>query len=141
MMRLTTTTPRAKYKVQKPAPTPAEVLAKERAKAAREGLELALLQQLTALGLTDGMVRQFAPIPGRLFRVDFAWPEHRLLLEGDGGTWDGGAHGRGTGIEKDNEKLALCTLERYYTIKATTSQVRSRLAALWVEKFLDGEEP
>ena len=54
--------------------TPAAVLAKERAKAASEGLELAMLRQLTALGLTDGMARQFSPIQGRRFRVDFAWP-------------------------------------------------------------------
>lgn len=42
--------------------------------------------------------------PKRKWRFDFAWPEHRVALEVEGGIWTGGAHGRGTGITRDIEK-------------------------------------
>jgi len=40
----------------------------------------------------------------RKWRMDYAWPEHRVALEVDGGVWTGGKHGRGSGIVKDQEK-------------------------------------
>ena len=42
--------------------------------------------------------------PVRKWRFDFAWPDHKVALEVDGGIWTGGAHGRGTGITRDIEK-------------------------------------
>lgn len=42
--------------------------------------------------------------PERKWRWDFAWPEHKLALEVDGGVWTRGKHGRGSGIVKDHEK-------------------------------------
>ena len=45
--------------------------------------------------------------PTRKFRLDFAWTENRVGLEVDGGVWVGGAHGRGTGIVRDQEKTNL----------------------------------
>jgi len=36
--------------------------------------------------------------------MDWAWPEQRVALEIDGGVWVRGAHGRGTGIVRDQEK-------------------------------------
>ena len=116
--------------------SPAAILAKEQAKARRELLELAMLHQLRAIRLDEGMQMQYAPVPGRRFRSDFAWPEKKLLLECDGGTWDGGAHGRGSGIELDNEKLALTAILGYRTIKVTSSQVRSGVAICWVERAI-----
>lgn len=40
----------------------------------------------------------------RRFRADFAWVEHRVILEVEGGLWVKGKHGRGSGIVKDIEK-------------------------------------
>ena len=42
--------------------------------------------------------------PTRKWRMDWAWPEQRVALEIDGGVWVRGAHGRGTGIVRDQEK-------------------------------------
>jgi very-short-patch-repair endonuclease len=42
--------------------------------------------------------------PVRKWRFDFAWPIYYVALEVDGGIWTRGAHGRGTGIARDQEK-------------------------------------
>lgn len=43
--------------------------------------------------------------PTRQWRFDFAWPRHLAAVEIQGGTWTGGRHGTGVGIEQDAEKL------------------------------------
>ncbi len=51
--------------------------------------------------------------PTRKWRMDWAWPDQRVALEIDGGVWVRGAHGRGTGIVRDQEKgreAASCSL-------------------------------
>lgn len=50
---------------------------------------------------------EFRYHPIRKFRLDFAWPEYLVGLEVDGGIWTSGAHGRGTGITRDQEKTNL----------------------------------
>ena len=116
--------------------TPAQVLAAAERKARREGLELALMQQLRALGLTDGMLTQHAFHPTRKWRFDFSWPAFRLAMEVDGGTWIGGAHSRGSGIESDCEKLAAAVILGYRVMRATTNQVKDGTAAYWLESAL-----
>ena len=114
--------------------TPAETIAKATASARREGLELAMLQQLRALGLDDGMVRQHRIDPIRRFAWDFVWPgEDRLALEVNGGNWlKKGAHSTGTGLDRDAEKMAIAAIHGYRTLIATTTQVRIGIAAQWV---------
>jgi hypothetical protein len=43
--------------------------------------------------------------PPRRWRFDYAWPDHRVALEVDGGIWTAGRHTRGAGWLKDTEKL------------------------------------
>jgi very-short-patch-repair endonuclease len=49
--------------------------------------------------------------PTRRWRFDYAWPEHRIALEVEGGIWTGGRHTRGAGFLGDmvkyNEAAAL----------------------------------
>jgi very-short-patch-repair endonuclease len=61
--------------------------------------------------------------PVRKFRWDWAWPEHRLALEVEGGVWSGGAHGRGTGIVRDMEKSTLAAEEGWRIIRVTPSNL------------------
>ncbi len=42
--------------------------------------------------------------PTRRWRFDWAWPDQKVALEIDGGIWTRGAHGRGAGIARDQEK-------------------------------------
>ena len=116
--------------------TPAATLAKEQARAKRESLELAMHHQLRALGLTAGLERQFKFHVKRAWRFDFAYPEAKLALEVDGGTWINGGHSRGSGIEKDCEKLAAAVILGWRVMRATTNQVKNGTAAFWIEQAL-----
>lgn len=59
----------------------------------------------------------------RKFRLDYAWPEFRVGLEVDGGVWTGGAHGRGTGIVRDQEKTNLAAGEGWRILRCTPSKL------------------
>ena len=52
-------------------------------------------------------VCEFRHIPGRRFRLDYAWPDHRIGLEVQGGIWIGGKHSRGVGQKIDMQKNNL----------------------------------
>ena len=96
--------------------------------------------QLDSAGLT-GYVREYQAIPGRRFRFDFAFiqPEHRLLIEINGGTYSKGGHSTGTGINRDYEKNNLAVLNGWRVLSFDTKQVKSGAALEVVEKFLRGE--
>lgn len=118
------------------APTPAEVLKREQARAKREKLELALAMQLRALGLTEGLERQWLFHDTRKFRFDFAYPAVKLAVEVDGGTWTQGRHTRGAGILADCEKSACAAILGWRVIHCVTNQVDSGEAAFWIEQAL-----
>ena len=95
--------------------------------------------QLTAAGLT-GYVREYVAIPGRKFRFDFAFIEERLLIEINGGTFNGGAHGRGVGIARDYEKFRLGQDCGWKVYPFDTKEVKNGDALVAVEKYLRGEQ-
>jgi len=63
----------------------------------------------TALELPEPE-REFKFCEERKWRADFAWPDQRLLVEIEGGTWGGGRHVRGKGFEDDLEKYNAAML-------------------------------
>ena len=93
--------------------------------------------QLDSAGLT-GYVREYQAIPGRKFRFDFCFREARLLIEINGGTYSGGAHGRGVGINRDYEKGNLAVLNGWKVLSFDTKQVKSGEALGVVERLLGG---
>lgn len=124
--------------------TPAETLKREQAKAKRESLELALLQQIRAARVSEP-ARQFAFCPGRRWRADFAWQDMdrdfnvvpRLLVEVDGGTWSGGRHTRGAGYESDCEKLNEAALLGWRVLRVTGAHIKSGQAIAWIKRAID----
>ena len=100
-------------------------------------LEDLFASQLDAAGLT-GYVREFQAIPGRKFRFDFCWKQQRLLVEINGGTYNGGAHGRGVGINRDYEKGNLAVVNNWRVLSFDTKQVKSGAALEVVEKLIGG---
>ena len=100
-------------------------------------LETLFAFQLDAAGLT-GYVREYQAIPGRKFRFDFCLRKERLLIEINGGTYNGGAHGRGVGINRDYEKGNLAVVNNWRVLSFDTKQVKSGAALEVVEKLIGG---
>ena len=59
-----------------------------------------------ALSLPDS-VTEFKFAKRRRFRFDYAWPDHKVALEVDGGVWTRGRHVRPVGYINDQEKMNL----------------------------------
>lgn len=101
-------------------------------------LEDLFAMQLDAAGL-GGYVREFRAIPGRKFRFDFCFKRERLLIEINGGTYNGGAHGRGVGINRDYEKGNLAQIGGWRVLSFDTKMVKSGEALNVTEQILRGE--
>ena len=63
--------------------------------------------------------------PSRRWRFDFAWPDLKLAVEVEGGTWTGGRHTRGSGFEKDTEKYNAAALAGWRGLRVTAESVRN----------------
>lgn len=87
-------------------------------------LERTAYQQIVDAGLPEP-VREFRFHPVRGWRADFAWPEHKLLLEIEGGIWlqTTGHHGKGHAhperFESDVDKYNAAALLGYWVLRAT----------------------
>lgn len=74
--------------------------------------------------------------PPRRWRFDFAWPDRRLALEVEGGTWTHGRHVRGRGYERDCEKYNAAALAGWTVLRVTTAMLGDgRALALLAEAF------
>ena len=102
-------------------------------------LEDLFAMQLDSAGLT-GYVREFRAIPGRKFRFDFCFREARLLIEINGGTYNGGSHGRGVGINRDYEKNNLAVVNNWRVLSFDTKQVKSGEALQVTEQLINQKQ-
>lgn len=99
-------------------------------------LEDELGTQLALAGF-NAFKREFCAIPGRRFRWDFAWPDDKLLLEVQGGTFSRGksGHSSGMGINRDCEKANLATLAGWRILTVDAKHVTSGQALRWIQEF------
>ena len=100
------------------------------------GLEDLLALHIRQTGLPIP-VRELVAVPGRRFRWDFAWPDHRLLVEVQGGTWAKGAHSTGKGIQRDIEKLNIATLHDWHIFQFTGDDIRKGIAMVTLQKWFN----
>jgi very-short-patch-repair endonuclease len=115
--------------------TPAQTLKREQAKAARRALEDQLALHLRAHQVQH--TREFT-LPGRDFRWDFAFPDHKLLVEVHGGIWRAkGAHNTGGAITRDAEKGAYAAGLGWRTFAVTGGQITSGKAFEWINKAME----
>jgi very-short-patch-repair endonuclease len=85
-------------------------------------LEATLLLHIRAHGLPEP-VRELCFHPPRKWRFDLAFPEHRIAVEVDGGTFGYGRHVRPAGYEKDCEKLNQAALDGWTVLRFTRDMV------------------
>lgn len=80
--------------------------------------------------------REFRFHPGRRWRIDFAFPEHKIAVEIEGGIWSGGRHVRGSGYSKDLEKYNMLALNGWRLLRFSPQMVNSGMAIDTVREIL-----
>lgn len=80
---------------------------------------------------------QFAKDAGRKWRMDYAWPEHKLALEVEGGVWTRGRHTRGAGFVKDMEKYNTATSMGWRILRVTPSDLLKLNTIQLIQKSLN----
>lgn len=73
---------------------------------------------------------------GRNWRVDFAWPDRRLIVEVEGGVYTGGRHTRPSGFVKDIEKYNALTEAGWKVLRFSRREVKSGEALNVIERVL-----
>jgi very-short-patch-repair endonuclease len=98
------------------------------------------LEQLFELHLkarnVTGYVREHRFDPSRRWRLDFAWPVHKLAVEIQGGIFTRGRHTRGAALAREYEKLNAAQLLGWTVLLVTGAQVESGDAADVVARTL-----
>jgi very-short-patch-repair endonuclease len=79
--------------------------------------------------------------PRRKWRFDCAFPDHRVAVELDGGTYMGGRHTRGAGFAADCEKLNAATVMGWRVLRFTSDMLNNdpQLCVAQVRALLEGE--
>jgi very-short-patch-repair endonuclease len=97
--------------------------------------EASMSIQMRALNLDP--VREYRFMPPRRFRFDFAFPDSKVALELEGGTWIGGRHNRGQGYENDCEKYSEAAIRGWKVIRATGRMVKDGTAIELLKRALN----
>ena len=99
-------------------------------------LETILDFHMKAAGLPDPE-REFRFHAIRRWRFDFAWPDHKVAAEVEGGTWTGGRHTRGKGFEQDCAKYNAAAMLGWTVLRFTSGMVNSGEALNAIEAALE----
>lgn len=100
-------------------------------------LEDTLLMQIKAIKLPTPE-REYKFHATRRFRFDFAYPDKKLAIEAEGGTWGKSRHTTGTGYAADCEKYNLAILAGWRVLRCTGDHIKSGIALKWIEEALHG---
>jgi len=100
--------------------------------------------QIRAVGLPRP-VEEFKFHPTRKWRFDLAWPDRKLAIEIEGGTWSHGRHTRGKGFAMDCIKYNEAVILGWRLLRVTTDMVNDGTALTYIERLLkeetDGDSP
>lgn len=79
-------------------------------------------------------VREYAFVPGRRFRADFAWPDARVMVECQGGTFlPKSRHNSGAGLAQSFEKLNLAATLGWRVLQFGAPDLRGRALTTTVD--------
>lgn len=68
-------------------------------------------------------VPEYRVCADRRWRFDFAYPDKKIALEYEGGTWSKGRHTRGAGFAKDCEKYNRATVDGWMVLRYTVNML------------------
>lgn len=97
----------------------------------------AIAMRLRFLGLPEP-VREHRFHESRRWRFDLAWPEHRLAVEYDGGTYSAapGGHSSKAGMARDREKDAHAMIAGWSVIRLD-AKTYSKTGIGWIEEWFN----
>lgn len=72
---------------------------------------------------------RFAQALKRKFRFDFAYPEQKIGIEVEGGTWIQGRHNRGEGMAEDMRKYNLAAMLGWLILRFDNHMIENNEAA------------
>ena len=71
-------------------------------------------------------IPEFPFAPPRRWRFDYAWPDHKIALEVEGGAWTRGRHTRGSGFIRDMAKYNQAALLGWRVFRVTPDQLLAK---------------
>jgi very-short-patch-repair endonuclease len=74
--------------------------------------------------------------PVRRWRFDYAWIEHKVALEVEGGVWTGGRHTRGAGFVGDMEKYNAATVAGWRVVRVVPVKLCASATVGMLESLL-----
>jgi len=81
-------------------------------------------------------VREYRFHPPRRWKFDFCYPEQKIAIECEGGTWTNGRHTRGKGFKNDCEKYNQATIDGWRVLRFTSDMIKSGEALQTIEAAL-----
>lgn len=99
-------------------------------------LEVEFAQQIALLRLPTPVEQFVGAVPGRKYRIDFAWPDRKVAVE-----VQGMVHRIKNQFQADTEKMCLLVVNGWRVLPVSGDDVRSGRAAQWIETLLSKELP
>lgn len=83
--------------------------------------------------------REYRFMKERQWPFDFAWPDQKIALEIQGGTWVKGSrsHAGGTGYENDCQKYNEATIRGWAVLKVTGDMVKNGRFISYLERMFN----
>lgn len=94
---------------------------------------------LRSVGL-PAPVREHRFHPVRRWRFDYAWIEHKVALEVEGGVWTGGRHTRGAGFLGDIEKYNAAVLAGWRVVRVVPGKLCASATVGMLESLIQSEK-
>ena len=114
-------------------PEPQWPVAFELSESALERILFAQICERTAIPLP---AQQFHFAIGRDYRADFTWPDHRLLVEVEGGLWIGGKHAIALHEQRRQRRRCYAQALGWSIVEVSPPDVRSGVACDLIERWL-----
>lgn len=84
-------------------------------------------------------VKEYRFHPKRMWRFDYAIPEHNVALEVEGGVWTNGRHIRAQGFLGDMEKYNTATLMGWKVLRTTPDDLYKLATLRMIKSAITGD--
>lgn len=84
-------------------------------------------------------IKEYRFHPKRMWRFDYAIPEHKIALEVEGGVWTGGRHIRPQGFLGDIEKYNTATLMGWKVFRVTPDELYKTSTFNLIKQAISGD--